>query len=69
LRDLSERTQETVHLVFSTGMKIVYLDKLKMPSYPSGLRMASNVGLRNPAIVVRLGKVCCPTSPGGIAST
>ncbi len=57
LRDLSERTQETVHLVFLDRNEIVYLDKIEMHHNPSGLRMASNVGLRNPAHSCAVGKV------------
>ena len=57
LRDLSERTQETVHLVFLDRDEIVYLDKIEMHHNPSGLRMASNVGLRNPAHSCAVGKV------------
>jgi DNA-binding IclR family transcriptional regulator len=57
LRDLSERTKETVHMVFLDRDEIVYIDKVEMDHNPSGLRMASRVGLRNPAHSCAVGKV------------
>jgi DNA-binding IclR family transcriptional regulator len=57
LRDLSERSQETVHLAFLDRNEIVYLDKVEMDHSSSGLRMASHVGLRNPAHSCAVGKV------------
>ncbi len=57
LRDLAERTKETVHLVFLDRNEIVYIDKLETDQNPSGLRMASRVGLRNPAHSCAVGKV------------
>jgi len=57
LRDLAERTKETVHMVFLDRDEIVYIDKLELDHNPSGLRMASRVGLRNPAHSCAVGKV------------
>src|SRR3990170_4670857 len=48
LRDLAERTKETVHLVILDQNEIVYLDKVELDQNPGGLRMASRVGTRNP---------------------
>ncbi|MGD0915356.1 MAG: IclR family transcriptional regulator [Thermodesulfobacteriota bacterium] len=57
LRDLAERTKETVHMVFLDRNEIVYIDKVELDRHPSGLRMASRVGLRNPAHSCAVGKV------------
>jgi DNA-binding IclR family transcriptional regulator len=57
LRDLAERTKETVHLVFLDRDEIVYIDKVETDQNPSGLKMASRVGLRNPAHSSAVGKV------------
>jgi IclR family KDG regulon transcriptional repressor len=57
LRDLAERTKETVHLVFLERDEIVYIDKVEIDQNPSGLKMASRVGLRNPAHSCAVGKV------------
>ena len=57
LRGLSERTNETIHLVFLDRNEIVYLDKVEADHSSSGLRMASHVGLRNPAHSCAVGKV------------
>jgi len=57
LRDLAERTRETVHLVFLDRNEIVYIDKVETDQNPSGLKMASRVGLRNPAHSCAVGKV------------
>jgi DNA-binding IclR family transcriptional regulator len=57
LRDLAERTKETVHMVFLDRNEIVYIDKIELDHHPSGLRMASRVGLRNPAHSCAVGKV------------
>jgi len=57
LRDLAERTRETVHLVFLDRNEIVYIDKVETDQGSSGLRMASRVGLRNPAHSCAVGKV------------
>jgi DNA-binding IclR family transcriptional regulator len=57
LRDLAERTKETVHMVFLDRNEIVYIDKVETDHSPGGLRMASRVGLRNPAHSCAVGKV------------
>jgi len=57
LRDLSERTKETVHMVFLDRNEIVYIDKVETDHSSTGLRMASKVGLRNPAHSCAVGKV------------
>ena len=57
LRDLAERTKETVHMAFLDRDEIVYVDKVEIDHNPSGLRMASRVGLRNPAHSCAMGKV------------
>lgn len=57
LRDLAERTKETVHMVFLDRDEIVYIDKVELDHNLSGLRMASRIGLRNPAHSCAVGKV------------
>jgi IclR family transcriptional regulator, KDG regulon repressor len=63
LRDLAERTKETVHLVFLDRNEIVYIDKVEGFLDHSGLRMASRVGLRNPAHSSAVGKVLLAALP------
>ncbi len=57
LRELVERTKETVHLVFLDRQEIVYIDKVETAHGSGGLRMASRVGLRNPVHSCAVGKV------------
>jgi IclR family KDG regulon transcriptional repressor len=57
LRNLAQRTKETVHLVVLDQNEIVYLDKLETEPNTGGLRMASRVGSRNPAHSCAVGKV------------
>jgi len=57
LRDLAERTKETVHMVILDRNEIVYIDKVETEQHTGGLRMASRVGLRNPAHSCAVGKV------------
>ena len=57
LKDLAERTKETVHMVVMDRDEVVYIDKVETDQNPSGLRMASRVGLRNPAHSSAVGKV------------
>jgi IclR family KDG regulon transcriptional repressor len=57
LKDLAERTKETVHMVILDRNEIVYIDKVETDQHTSGLRMASRVGLRNPAHSSAVGKV------------
>ena len=63
LMDLAERTRETVHLVFLDRNEIVYVDKVEAAHNHSGLRMASRVGLRNPAHSCAVGKVLLADLP------
>jgi len=57
LRDLAERTKETVHMVILDRYEVVYIDKVETDQHSSGLKMASRVGLRNPAHSSAVGKV------------
>jgi len=57
LKDLAERTKETVHMVVLDRNEVVYIDKVEGDHNPSGLRMASRIGLRNPAHSSAVGKV------------
>jgi len=57
LRDLAERTNETIHLVILDRNEIVYIDKVETDRNPSGLKMASRIGLRNPAHSSAVGKM------------
>ena len=57
LKDLAERTKETVHMVILDRNEVVYIDKVETDQHTSGLRMASRVGLRNPAHSSAVGKV------------
>lgn len=57
LRDLADRTKETVHMVFLDRDEIVYIEKVELDHNPSGLKMASRIGLRNPAHSCAVGKV------------
>ncbi|OGP78348.1 MAG: hypothetical protein A2V86_01475 [Deltaproteobacteria bacterium RBG_16_49_23] len=56
-RELAEKTKETVHIVVLDRNEIVYIDKVEGDHNPSGLRMASRIGLRNPAHSSAVGKV------------
>lgn len=57
LRELAEKTQETIHMVILDRNEVVYIDKVEWDHNPSGLRMASRIGLRNPAHSSAVGKV------------
>jgi DNA-binding IclR family transcriptional regulator len=57
LKDLAERTKETVHMVILDQNEIVYIDKVETDQNSSGLRMASKIGLRNPVHSCAVGKV------------
>ena len=57
LRDLADRTQETVHMVILDQNEIVYVDKIETDHHTGGLRMASRIGVRNPAHSCAVGKV------------
>jgi DNA-binding IclR family transcriptional regulator len=62
LRDLAERTKETIHLVILDRNEIVYIDKVETDQNPSGLKMASRIGLRNPAHSSAVGKMILANS-------
>jgi DNA-binding IclR family transcriptional regulator len=57
LKDLSERTKETVHMVILDVNEVVYIDKIETQQITGGLRMASRVGSRNPVHSCAVGKV------------
>jgi DNA-binding IclR family transcriptional regulator len=57
LKDLAERTKETVHMVVLDRNEVVYIDKVETDQHTSGLKMASRIGLRNPAHSSAVGKV------------
>ena len=57
LRQLAEKTRETVHMVFLDHDEIVYVEKVEGDRNPGGLRMGSRVGLRSPAHCCAVGKV------------
>jgi DNA-binding IclR family transcriptional regulator len=63
LKDLAERTKETVHMVILDRNEVVYIDKVETDQHTSGLRMASRVGLRNPAHSCAVGKVLLADLP------
>ena len=66
LKDLAEKTKETVHLVFLDRNEIVYIDKVEADHGQGGLRMASRIGLRNPAHSSAVGKVLLSDLPEDI---
>lgn len=57
LNELVHKTKETAHLVILDRMEIVYIDKVELDLSTSGLKMASRIGLRNPAHSCAVGKV------------
>ena len=57
LRELADKTGETVHMVFLDRKEIVYIDKVETEQHTGGLKMASRVGLRNPVHSCAVGKV------------
>ena len=57
LRGLAERTRETVHMVVMDQEEVVYIEKVETEQNPSGLKMASRIGLRNPPHSCAVGKV------------
>ncbi len=57
LKELAEKTKETVHMVIFDQNEVVYIEKVEWDHNPSGLRMASRIGLRNPAHSSAVGKV------------
>lgn len=63
LHELAEKTNETVHMVVMDQDEVVYIDKVEMDRNPSGLRMASRIGLRNPPHSCAVGKVLLANLP------
>ncbi|MDI6726101.1 MAG: IclR family transcriptional regulator [Smithellaceae bacterium] len=63
LRELAENTRETVHLVVLDRQEIVYIHKVEADRQKGGLRMASRIGLRNPAHSCAVGKVLLADFP------
>jgi DNA-binding IclR family transcriptional regulator len=63
LKDLAEKTKETIHMVILDRNEVVYIDKVELDHNPSGLRMASRIGLRNPAHSSAVGKVLISLLP------
>jgi DNA-binding IclR family transcriptional regulator len=57
LKDLADRTQETIHMVILDQKEVVYIDKIEADHHIGGLRMASRIGARNPAHCCAVGKV------------
>ncbi|MCX7856909.1 MAG: IclR family transcriptional regulator [Deltaproteobacteria bacterium] len=57
LRDLANRTKETVHMVVYEQGEVVYIEKIESEQGLGGLKMASRVGARNPAHSCAVGKV------------
>lgn len=57
LRDLAEKTKQTVHLVILDRDEVVYVDKIETQQPAGGLRMASRVGSRNPIHSSAVGKI------------
>jgi|Deesub1362A_J573_1020465.scaffolds.fasta_scaffold00055_108 DNA-binding IclR family transcriptional regulator len=57
LVELAESTGETVHLVVMDRNEVVYVDKVESDHRIETLRMASRIGLRNPAHSSAVGKV------------
>lgn len=57
LRQLANRTKETVHMVVLDHDEVIYIEKIESDSDLGGLKMASRVGARNPAHSCAVGKV------------
>jgi DNA-binding IclR family transcriptional regulator len=65
LRDLSERTKETVHMVVLDRNEVVYIDKIDHSQDTGGLKMASRLGSRNPIHSCAVGKALLSLHPEG----
>jgi IclR family KDG regulon transcriptional repressor len=57
LKELAERTKETVHMVILDRNEGLYVDKVDAAEHSSGLRMVSTLGSRIPAHCSAVGKV------------
>ncbi len=63
LRDLADRTRETVHMVVLDRGEVVYIEKMETAHDTGGLRMASRIGYRNPPHSCAVGKVLLADLP------
>lgn len=66
LRELSEKTRETVHMVIMDRNEVVYIDKIERQVDTGGLKMASRVGSRNPVHSCAVGKALLSHMPEGV---
>jgi IclR family KDG regulon transcriptional repressor len=57
LKNLAEKSGETVHMATLEKSEIVYIDKLETELHTGSLKMASRVGSRNPAYSCAVGKM------------
>ncbi len=57
LRELSEKTGETAHMVILDMGEVVYIDKTETQHATGSLKMVSKVGSRNPTHCCAVGKV------------
>jgi DNA-binding IclR family transcriptional regulator len=57
LKELAERTKETVHMVILDRNEGLYVDKVDATEHASGLRMVSALGSRIPAHCSAVGKI------------
>ena len=63
LRELSEKTKETIHLVILDRDEILYIEKFEPHEAQNGLQMASKVGHRTPAHSCAVGKMLLSELP------
>jgi IclR family KDG regulon transcriptional repressor len=63
LKNLAERSGETVHMATLENNEIVYIDMLETEQNTGSLKMASHVGFRNPAYSCAVGKMLLSYSP------
>ena len=66
LKNLAERSGETIHMATLEKNEIVYIDKLETEQNTGGLKMASRVGSRNPAYSCAMGKMLLAYFPGDV---
>lgn len=57
LKELANKTKETVHMVIVDNNEVVYIDKIETEENIGGLKMSSRVGSRNLAHSCAVGKV------------
>jgi DNA-binding IclR family transcriptional regulator len=63
LRDLAEKTKQTAHMVILDRNEVVYIEKIETQQQAGGLKMASQVGSRNPVHSSAVGKALLAYSP------